>query len=284
LYRGYVDNLEFNLENIENLLNDLAGELSEKRDIDQAKITPDSIFKRINFMKEQNDLYGARLLCIGDFDLTGTLSSIFGNTKEVVVADIDERIAEILFEINFDYDKEIRFVYHDMRKKMIEILKNEFEIVITEPPPTIEGLELFLKRAIISVTPLRMDHNAIIYISIPHKKEFRKTLEQLVKDSNGEITHRLEKINKYIDGREETDFYRIIYNQNKIPLGNEHYLGPLYSMEVSMKSQPWQCKCGETIMVGENEKYKTLKELETKGCPKCRYKGPFRFQTKIEIK
>lgn len=135
------------LGNKKRILNQLFNlrEKAEKK-YDQAYITADSILRKLEIIRASGMLNERRVLAIGDSDLSATSIAIFGNPTEVVVTDIDKRMTDILFEANIEYDLPVRFVYHDMRMKIIEILKKQYSLIITEPPRSRAGIEIFLSR------------------------------------------------------------------------------------------------------------------------------------------
>ena len=130
--------------------------------LEQQYITSDSIIRRLRSLKDL--INNQRVLAIGDADLTATSIAIFGSPQEILVADIDRRMADLLFEANMEYDLPVRFVYHDMRIRIIEILLNQFTLIIMEPPESRAGIEVFLSR---SMQCIQEGYEDNIFITIP---------------------------------------------------------------------------------------------------------------------
>ncbi|OLS29262.1 MAG: N(4)-bis(aminopropyl)spermidine synthase [Candidatus Heimdallarchaeota archaeon LC_2] len=101
-------------------------------DLEQQYITYDSIIRRLRSLKDL--INNQRVLAIGDADLTATSIAIFGSPKEIIIADIDRRMADLLFEANIKFNLSVQFVYHDMRIRIMEILMNQFTLIIMDLP------------------------------------------------------------------------------------------------------------------------------------------------------
>ena len=265
------------LEIFNNLLNLRKTPINE---IDQKYITAESIIKKVNLLSKQGLIDGKRIMMIGDSDLTGLAIAIFCNPEEVVVADIDERLSEIYFEATLEYDLPVRYLYHDMRIKVIEILKKQYSVIIFDPPPTHNGIKLFFSRAIEMIYG---GPNSHIIMTLNQKMLSSGILEELksMYDLDSFSTH-TELITYEDQMLGDVFIFNIIKNIESKLIG--HYLHPVYTNEVNKKLLTYKCECGNDIGIGLNENYKNYDELQANGCPKCGYKGIFVFQSDIQLK
>ena len=249
------------------------------RDLDQAHLTEESILKRIQIFQNLELSNNQRVLAIGDSDMSTTAISIFGKPLEVVVVDIDRRMSEILFEAAMEYDLPIRFVYHDMRIKLIEILYHQYTVVIMEPPPTTPGFEVFISRAIQCI---QSGYEANIFISVPQDPLLQNYFHKYCHDLGISIEAEFIGINHYINGYPSSDLIRIKIPSNIQPTVKSHWIEPFYSYEVNQDYHEYRCLCNEIIKVGLNLQFETLDELKMKG-HSCGHKDVFSFNSKIPL-
>ncbi|GAG85689.1 unnamed protein product, partial [marine sediment metagenome] len=41
--------------------------------------------------------------------------------------------------------------------------------------------------------------------------------------------------------------------------------------------------CGEKYSIGKEEKFLSINDLDESGCTKCEYKGPFLYESSVEM-
>ncbi|MFX1385206.1 MAG: adenosylmethionine decarboxylase [Promethearchaeota archaeon] len=116
--------------------------------LDQSHADFTTIIKKILYLIKKGDIEGRKIIFLGDDD---NISLGIGLTKladEITVVDIDNRVLEFISQsaINLKLEN-LKVLKHDLRELCPETLMNKYDIVITDPPYTYEGLRLFLKRA-----------------------------------------------------------------------------------------------------------------------------------------
>lgn len=247
---------------------------------DQKYITKESILKRINIIKDTEMLDDKRVLAIGDGDLTATAIAIFGKPKEVLIIDIDKRLSEILFKANMEYDLPIRYLYHDMRVKIIEILLKQYSLIIMEPPRTKPAIKIFISRALQCLEPGNEDS---IFISVPSNGEIREFFDSYITDLGLEVVQTYSKINEYTSDFPNSDFIQLKAKKNLEPTFTDHWFEPFFESEVEQKIKDYKCKCGEIYSIGNNCEFQSINELKQEGCQKCGYNGIFQFNSKIKL-
>ncbi len=119
-----------------------------RRDLDQFFATIETTAKRAKLMDFFADIKRKRILFIGDDDLTSIAVSILGSAKRVTVLDIDNRLLELIKKISEEKKLGIETFPYDARKKLDKSLCDKFDVVFTDPPYTIKGMNLFLSRAV----------------------------------------------------------------------------------------------------------------------------------------
>ena len=251
---------------------------------DQYFVSLDTSFQRI-ILENPENYTKKRIVFLGDMDLSSLSLGMLAKPRDLAVLDIDKRIPEIVFKLKFDYKiRAIRFVNHDIRIRMLAIMKNQFDYVFLEPPFTKEGLEVGLARAVQCAIK---DSPSKIYLSFDNEKENDEWINEMVESMNLEIEKKLKDFNKYDYptpfSKNTSDMYIINVKDNSKETIENHYFGPTYFREATISPKPYKCKCGKIYNVGESGDYPSLKQLEEQKCPDCDYEGPFLYVSSIQM-
>ncbi|MHA2092271.1 MAG: bis-aminopropyl spermidine synthase family protein [Candidatus Kariarchaeaceae archaeon] len=251
----------------------------ENEKFDQKHISMQSLLSKIEVLRAAGVLNHKRVLAIGDSDLSGLAIAIFGKPDEVVVADIDKRLTDLLFHANLEYDLPVRFVFHDMRLRMIEILQQQFSLIIMEPPPSKKGLKVFISR---SMACIEKGSESEIFITIPETGQIQDFFYDFVKSHNIEILESYIGLVEYLGRSYRGSFHRINIADFDGEIIRDHWIKPFYEREENQVIHTYRCKCGELIDVGKNQVFLSLKDLQIHGC-KCGHKGVFVFNSDVRI-
>ncbi len=111
--------------------------------LDHVSATAETVLRRALLLGERFWLPGARLLCVGDHDLTCLAVRMIHPEVEVAVADIDDRILAYIDR----QDLGVRTRWADLRLGLPPSLRGRADLAITDPPYTPEGIGLFAARA-----------------------------------------------------------------------------------------------------------------------------------------
>ena len=255
-------------------------------DYDQYYVSKTSSIERV-LLEHPDDYNGKRIIFLGDMDLSSLPLGILSKPKDLAILDIDKRIPEIVFNMKVKQKiKTIRYVNHDIRVRMIIILKDQFDYIFVEPPMTEEGLEVGLSRA---VQCANKKSSSRIFLSFDIESEKEDILEKLVDKMNLEIEEKKKDFNGYEYNtplnKTVSDLYSIKVKSNSKETIANHYYGPMYYRESNSHLQIYMCKtiCGESFNVGSEGEFNSIDELENKGCPKCNHKGPFLYNSSIKL-
>ena len=116
--------------------------------LDQSHATPDTVINRMLFLLKKGDLEGRKILFLGDDDATSLIIGLLDLAEEITVIDIDSNVIDFLSRKAHDLSiKYYDVVSHDLRDTLPSKFINKYDLIITDPPYTNEGLRLFLKRA-----------------------------------------------------------------------------------------------------------------------------------------
>lgn len=115
---------------------------------DQGAVTPEVSVLRVAYMYEQGDLAGRDLLLLGDDDLTSIAAALSGLPRRIHVAEADERLVAFIADVSRSqgWDDYLTVEPYDVRWALPERLRARFDVFITDPVETLEGILLFLSR------------------------------------------------------------------------------------------------------------------------------------------
>lgn len=247
--------------------------------LDQSKSSIDTSLKRAILTLKNHNLVGKRILCLGDDDLVSIalgflLKKLFNDahhTTKITVMDIDKRIIDYISNIAKKESLPIKCEYVDFRAPLADNFKNQFDCFFTDPPYTLEGMNLFLSRGI---EALRDDNGLTIYFSYAHKSpDFQLTMQKCFLSMGLIVSEVMPRFNTYegasIIGNTGQMIVLKTTNTTKA-LIKAHYEGVLYTGELKETVRSYRCKqCGEIIKVGRSEKLNNIETLKSKGCYKC---------------
>jgi len=114
--------------------------------MDHVAATAETVVRRALWLNATFDLAGSRLLCIGDHDLSSLAISALVPELAVTVLDVDEQLLEFIGSRAARRGYSIQCWYADFRFGIPGIAAESADLVLTDPPYTPEGVQLFLGR------------------------------------------------------------------------------------------------------------------------------------------
>ncbi|MGP4020388.1 bis-aminopropyl spermidine synthase family protein [Saccharopolyspora sp. 5N708] len=115
--------------------------------LDHVTATPETALRRAEWLRDNYDLRGAQVLCLGDHDLTSLALSLVVPSASVTVLDVDERILRHIDAVCAERGFTVRTLHADLRFGVPPVLEGWADLVFTDPPYTPEGIGLFATRA-----------------------------------------------------------------------------------------------------------------------------------------
>ncbi|MEU0516350.1 bis-aminopropyl spermidine synthase family protein [Streptosporangium sp. NPDC006007] len=125
----------------------IAGAPRGRHTLDHVAATGDTVVRRALLLDARFWLDGARLLCVGDHDLTSLAATMLHPGLEVTVIDIDERILGYIAGQAERLGLPVRTRWADLRLGLPPSTRSWADLAITDPPYTPEGVGLFVARA-----------------------------------------------------------------------------------------------------------------------------------------
>lgn len=114
--------------------------------LDHVSATPGTVLRRGAWLRDSFDLRGARVLCLGDHDLTSTAVALLAPDAEVLVVDLDERVLQHIDAVSAEHGLGIGTLHADLRFGVPPEVDGWADLVFTDPPYTPEGAGLFAAR------------------------------------------------------------------------------------------------------------------------------------------
>ncbi len=173
-----------------------------KRDYDQFTATVETSAKRAALLDFLEDVRGKQVLFLGDDDFTSVVTANIRSAKGVAMLDIDDRILDNIGTISSELNLGIRKVRHDLREPIPAELIGKFDIVFTDPPYTLEGMRLFVSRAIEAID--RKNQTARVYVCYGNSdraKERFLPIQEVLTDAGLMFRWVFDRFNRY-DGAE----------------------------------------------------------------------------------
>ncbi len=116
--------------------------------LDHVAATAATVVRRALWLNATFDLAGSRLLCIGDHDLSSLAICALIPELAVTVVDVDERLLEFIEGRAVLRGYDVQCLYADFRFGIPDIAAGAADVVLTDPPYTPEGVQLFLGRGV----------------------------------------------------------------------------------------------------------------------------------------
>ncbi len=171
--------------------------LKPKREFDQFFATEETSVSKALIIKNKGLVTGKHLLLLGDDDLVSIVLALIGEPyAEITVFDIDTDILNAIEKISADLNlKNIRTRQIDFRKDLKSSDMNKFDVIVTDPPYTRNGISLFLNTA---TKLLKSSGYVYLYYGNSYKSP-EKTLkiQEVISKYNFVIEDKIDKFARY---------------------------------------------------------------------------------------
>jgi predicted methyltransferase len=236
--------------------------------IDQSHCTVETKVRRAQYLLEETPLARSSLLLLGDDDLTSIAVAMvarhYGLEIPVTVLDVDARVVEFIRAHVPEADCRV----HDLREPLPQDLLGAFDVVMTDPPYTVEGGALFLARA---MSALRAGAGAEVLLCFGPKDHgdslelYRRTV------ALGLYPRALHRnFNEYVGAGVlggVSHLHHLVTGDAVRPAAGGTVTGPIYTREAGPVARDYECKrCGAVRRVGRGARWATVAELKASGC------------------
>jgi len=219
--------------------------------LDQSHADFSTVIKKTLYLLKKGDIEGRRIIFLGDDDFISLSVGLTQLAKKITVLDIDNRVLDYLSKSVEELSiKNFKVISHDLREPCPSDILNKYDVVVMDPPYTIEGLRLFLRRAsqvLKSNISINNKNYSIIgkkcLLSFGNKppRDMQK-LQLSILDHGFIINEMIPDFNHYKGASIIGQFSHLYYLQSVNNPSNKYNLslttGPIYTSEVKSKVPP----------------------------------------------
>lgn len=230
--------------------------------IDQAFATPATAARRALVLLPAGALEGRRVLFVGDSDLVSVACAALDVAGELVVVDRDDRLADLLPET-------VTFRDHDLRDPLPDDLRDRFDAVVTDPPFTGAGVELFVSRGLEALGK-GADRTVLCSVARPDPDRGLDLVERFA-GLGLAVRAWLPGWNRYEGAHvlgSRGDLVHLVTTGRTEPSVDGRFDGAIYSREDDVPVRRYRCTgCDTVVDVGRDPP--TIEALKEEGCPSC---------------
>ncbi len=168
------------------------------RDLDQFNATIETTVKRVIKLLKNGDLMGKKVAFLGDDDLVSVATALTHKCNKITVFEIDKRLNEFIAKISKENNLEIEIIEQDLSKPIDKKWLDEYEVVFTDPPYTIDGINMFLNQAIRVLKKNFLGRIYLCYGNSDRAREREVEIQKLILEHNLLIKTKLSQFNIYI--------------------------------------------------------------------------------------
>jgi N4-bis(aminopropyl)spermidine synthase len=254
-----------------------AGAPAPRMELDQTHCTVATKVSRVLRMHAAHALAGQRILLLGDDDLISVAVAAFAAPTgaalpRLTVADTDPAVLSWIGQQGAHLGADIELVEHDLRQPLPAGLAGAFDVVVTDPPYTVAGAQLFLSRAVAALVPQPGRH---VFFSFGARRPDETNAVQLAIAQLGlAVRALLPNFNAYVGAGVlggTSHLYHLRTIAGAAPLIAGAYEGDLYTADGrAVAARPYRCaSCRAVHEVGPGSRWAQIAALQAAGCPDC---------------
>jgi predicted methyltransferase len=249
--------------------------------LDQAPCAAETSVRRAALLYRSGALEGRRVAILGDDDSVGLAIGLLGRMlaakelpRRLTVFEIDSERVGFLKQAAGRVGFAIEIVPHDLRDPLAPEFAGAFDSFETDPPYTIAGATLFVRRGVEA-----LDHGrGYGMLSFGHTSPpDRIKLQQALTSLGVGTTALYPAFNAYTGASilgSTSELHELIATGKTAPV--EKWQGALYTAEVNPRVRLYACtQCKRRFSLGTDAIPPTIEALKAAGCPAC---GNHHFQ------
>jgi N4-bis(aminopropyl)spermidine synthase len=119
---------------------------ARRRRLDHVAATPETCLRRARFLADRYWLGGARVVFLGDHDLTSLALALLHPAARLSVVDVDDDLLEYIAGAAERQGVDVDCWFADLRVGLPQAIRESADLVFSDPPYTPEGMRLFAQR------------------------------------------------------------------------------------------------------------------------------------------
>ena len=256
-----------------------AGAPGAKPELDQSHCTVATKINRVLRLHAAHALAGQRILLLGDDDLVSLAIAGFASwsghpetIRRLAVVDTDPDVLSWIGKEASRTGVRVDLIEHDLRRPLPASVAGGFDVVMTDPPYTVAGAELFLSRAVTALAPQPGRH---VFFSFGARRPDQTADVQLAIARMGLAVRSLTpNFNEYLGAGVlggTSHLYHLRSTAAAAPLIAGEYDGSLYTADGRAATlRPYRCAgCAAVHEVGPAGRWPRIADLQAAGCPDC---------------
>jgi predicted methyltransferase len=249
--------------------------------LDQAPCSAETAVRRAALLYRSGALEGRRVAILGDDDSIALAIGLFSRmlagkelARRLVVFEIDAARVEFLQRTASAIGVTVEIVPHDLRDPIAAEFSNAFDCFETDPPYTIAGASLFVRRGVEV-----LDHGrGYGMLSFGHSAPpDRLKLQEALTALGVATTALYPAFNRYVGASilgSTSELHELVTTGRTAPA--ERWHGALYTADVNPRHRRYTCTdCKRRWQLGTDSIPPTIEALKAIGCPAC---GNHHFQ------
>jgi N4-bis(aminopropyl)spermidine synthase len=255
------------------------GEPGARPELDQTHCTVVTKVSRVLRLHEARALAGQRILLLGDDDLIAVAIAGFAAwlgrpaiIRRLAVVDADADVLDWIGRQTAGTGVEVELVRHDLRQPLPAALAGAFDVVMTDPPYTVAGAELFLSRSVSALVPEPGRH--VFFSFGARRPDETLAVQQAIAAMGLAVRSLTAGFNEYLGAGilgGTSNLYHLRTTATAAPLVEGEYSGPLYTADNrAAPTRPYRCaSCQSVYEVGPGGRFPQIAALQQARCPAC---------------
>ncbi len=258
--------------------------------LDQAPCTAETAMRRAVAMHEAGAIEGRRILIVGDDDSMSIAVLMIARAlgvapRRVSVLELDENRCGHLSEAARRLGLPVEVVRHDLRDRLPAEMVGAFDVVETDPPYTLDGMALFVRRGLEGLGPAVGRPVFLSYADLAPVDQL--ALVRRLADLCLAPMRVVPSFNRYAGASilGSAGQFMELRTAGPVACGEPaRFGGPIYTGEVRPRLRRYRCtRCGAATIVGAGEPFATIEALKATGCPSCG-NGTFRREGRVPLR
>ena len=249
--------------------------------LDQSHCTVASKLRRIAYMEEAGALSGRSVLLLGDDDCMSVAIMLAARAARVkpparlLVVDVDPAIVDFTRAAWARIGAGAEALEHNLRHPLPAGMAPGFDTVLTDPPYTQAGAELFLSRAAGALGP--GPRKQVFCCFGPKSPRHSARFQHAITGMGFGIHALIRNFNDYEGAgvlAGTSHLYHLLSAARLDPSVVGTFTQPIYTGQLRAPRRFYVCRgCGARLVVGTGQRWATIGELQSQGCPRCRGDG-----------
>jgi len=182
----------------------------------QQRITPEDLFRRLEFMYRRGDVAGRKLFILGDDDYLSIALALTGMPERITVVEIDTRITDFIHEKLRSLSLPIEVAEYNAADPLPRELAGQFDTFVTDPVETSKGFTATIARGVASLRHPGAVYFGLTEVECPPSRWH--AFQKMLNESGLAITDILRDHTHYVDNLEDDPTTFKLYKEAPFPM------------------------------------------------------------------